>query len=233
MNRCNRYLLDHLNSHNQKVDPFLDLVASGRVCVRPIHYYGNATVVEIDLEHLATTMKDRLNLVFPFIQKLRNCYNCGSETSITDTIISDVNMMVDTAISITYNRLRHILELYDHTVCNARMNPRSPGSNRHKIPAFIASVLGSIGPLRIVDGPEPITVVYATSANRSRMYGRATPFTFLYDQFQRLVENLEAIGVPLDTIDVKAVDHGGVEKQFFHYWMICNSSWLLPFPFPT
>ncbi|KAI3745748.1 hypothetical protein L6452_08154 [Arctium lappa] len=90
---CNRDLLDHPDFNNQKsnpskkADPFLDLVASGRVCVRPICYYGNATVAEIDLEHLATAMKDRLNLVFPFIQELRNRYSCGSETSITDTII--------------------------------------------------------------------------------------------------------------------------------------------------
>ncbi|KAJ9542099.1 hypothetical protein OSB04_028605 [Centaurea solstitialis] len=212
---CTRDLLDHPDSHNQKAnpskkaDPFLDLVASGRVCIRPIRYYGKATVVDIDLEHLATAMKNRLNLVFPFIQKLRNCYNCGSETSITNTIIADVSVMVDTSMAFTYNRVRHILELYDHSVCNARMNPRSPGSNRHKFLAFIASVLGSIGPLRIMDGPEPMVIVYATSANRSRTYGRATPFTFNCGQFQRFVENLEAIGVPLGTIDVKAVDHGG------------------------
>ncbi|XP_024962713.1 tRNA pseudouridine synthase 1-like isoform X2 [Cynara cardunculus var. scolymus] len=176
---CNRDLLDHLDSHNQKAkpskkaDPFLDLVASGRISVQPIHSYGLTTVVEIDLEHLATAMKDRLNLVLPFIPELCNRYNCGSETSITDTIMADVNMMVDTAISVTYNRLRHILELYNPTVCNTRMNPRSPGSNR------------------------------------SRTYGRAAPFNFIYGQFERLIDNLEAIGVPLATIDVKAVDRGG------------------------
>ncbi|KAI3745749.1 hypothetical protein L6452_08156 [Arctium lappa] len=64
-------------------------------------------VAEIDLEHLITAMKDHLNIVFPFIQELRNRYNCRYKTSITDTIRADVNMMVNTATSVTYNWLRH------------------------------------------------------------------------------------------------------------------------------
>ncbi|KAI3797303.1 hypothetical protein L1987_32559 [Smallanthus sonchifolius] len=77
-------------------------------------------------------------------------------------------MMVDTAMSVTYNRIRYILQRYEPTVFVARMNPRLPLSNKYKFPAFISTVLGSIGPLRIVDGLQDTLVVYATSADRSQ-----------------------------------------------------------------
>lgn len=187
----------------------LDLVASGRVGVRPIHNYGKPRVLEIDLEHLATTMKNRLNIIIPFIQRLRNCYHGESESIITDTIISDVNMMVDTAISVTYNRLRYVLQRYDPTVFVARMNPRSPLSNKYKFPAFVSFVLGNIGPLRIRDGPRNMLVVYATSASRSQTYGREQHFGFKHGQYSRIVDNLAEIGVPLAPIDVKVGDREG------------------------
>ncbi|GJZ34815.1 pseudouridine synthase, catalytic domain-containing protein, partial [Tanacetum coccineum] len=190
------------NPYNE-ADPLLKLVAAGKVGVQPIHNYGKPRILEIDLEHLATTMKNRLNIIIPFIQRLRDCYHGESETAVTDTIISDVNMMVDTAISVTYNRLRYVLQRYDPTVFVARMNPRSPLSNKYKFPAFISFVLGNIGPLRIMDGLRDMLVVYATSASRSQTYGREQHFDFKYGQYSRIVDNLAEIGVPLAPIDVK------------------------------
>ncbi|KAI7728102.1 hypothetical protein M8C21_032977 [Ambrosia artemisiifolia] len=171
---------------------------------RPSRHYEKPIVHWIDLEHLATTMKNRLNLVLPYIHELSVRY--GGDT---DTIISDVNMMVDTAMSVTYNRLRFILESYAPAVCVAQMNPRSPFSNKFKFPAFISSVLGSIGPLRIMDGLQDTMVVYATSADRSKMYGRAQHFEFISGHFYRLIDALEAIGVPLAPIDVKGSNRAG------------------------
>ncbi|KAL8245744.1 hypothetical protein R6Q59_006960 [Mikania micrantha] len=176
---------------------------------RPLHYYEKPTVHEIDLEHLATTMKNRLNLVLPFIQELRVRYSVGTENDITSAIVSDVNMMVDTAMSVTYNRLRFILHNYEPTVFVAQMNPRSPLSNKYKFPAFISFVLGSIGPLRIMDGHQDMLVIYATSANRSQTYGRSQHFEFKCDQFFRLIDNLTAIGVPLAPIDVRGGNRDG------------------------
>ncbi|KAJ0462845.1 putative tRNA pseudouridine(38-40) synthase [Helianthus annuus] len=175
----------------------------------PSHYYEKPTVHWIDLEHLATAMKNRLNRVLPYIHELRVRYGGVSDNAVTDTIISDVNMMVDTAMSVTYNRLRFILQSHAPTVFVAQMNPKSPLSNKFKFPAFISSVLGSIGPLRIMNGLQDALVVYATSPDRSKTCGRAQHFEFISGHFFRLIDNLEAIGVPLAPIDVKGGNRAG------------------------
>ncbi|KAM0037350.1 putative mitochondrial tRNA pseudouridine(27/28) synthase [Helianthus debilis subsp. tardiflorus] len=175
----------------------------------PSHYYEKPTVHWIDLEHLATSMKNRLNRVLPYIHELRVRYGGVSDNAVTDTIISDVNMMVDTAMSVTYNRLRFILQSHAPTVFVAQMNPKSPLSNKFKFPAFISSVLGSIGPLRIMNGLQDALVVYATSPDRSKTCGRAQHFEFISGHFFRLIDNLEAIGVPLAPIDVKGGNRAG------------------------
>ncbi|KAJ0702179.1 putative mitochondrial tRNA pseudouridine(27/28) synthase [Helianthus annuus] len=195
-----------LPSHNYEKPSH---ISSSCFIRHPSHYYEKPTVHWIDLEHLATAMKNRLNRVLPYIHELRVRYGGVSDNAVTDTIISDVNMMVDTAMSVTYNRLRFILQSHAPTVFVAQMNPKSPLSNKFKFPAFISSVLGSIGPLRIMNGLQDALVVYATSPDRSKTCGRAQHFEFISGHFFRLIDNLEAIGVPLAPIDVKGGNRAG------------------------
>ncbi|XP_076932216.1 uncharacterized protein LOC143597661 [Bidens hawaiensis] len=183
----------------------------------PIHYYEKTTIHEVDLEHLATAMKTRLNVFFPYIHELRVRYGGISENDITNKIICDVNMMVDAALSVTYNRLRFILQNHDPIAFAARMNPKSPLSNKFKFPAFISSVLGSIGPLR--DDFQDTLIVYATSADRSQTFGRAQNFDFISGHFYRLIDNLVAIGVPLAPIDVK---RSSIRSGWFFSTLLVN-----------
>ncbi|XP_023741439.1 tRNA pseudouridine synthase 1 isoform X2 [Lactuca sativa] len=205
--RCNPDILNHNQKANpsKKPDPMLALITSGRVRIWPLPLHWKTTISEVNLDHLATTIKNRLNRIFPYLLELGNRDNHyrGSEAD----IIADVNILVDTAMAVTYNRLRKILQRYDPTAFAARMNPRSPYSNRFKFPTFLSSVLSSIGPLRITDGPVNAHVVYATSSATCRNYGRAEQFNFSsrYDHF---IECLEAMGVPCAPIDVKSTDCG-------------------------
>lgn len=110
--------------------------------------------------------------------------------------------MVDTVLLVTYNRLRGVLDRHAREARATRMNTRAAVENRMEFPRFLSSMLGSIGPLYITDGPTSQLVVYATDADRANTFGRANAVSFRAGPLSRFLTQIRESGIPMAPIDL-------------------------------
>ncbi|KAK8925774.1 hypothetical protein KSP39_PZI018640 [Platanthera zijinensis] len=188
-------------------DPLAFVIADGRVRTHPYHHYGFPTVLHIDLDNLARRMKTVLNEIVPYEFGILRHYG-GATTLADDSIIAGIEVMIDAAMAITYNRLRSVAEKYQPLTRTTRMNPKAPISNNLEFPAFISSVLSSIGPLRITDAARDTLVIYSTSPEKMEAFGRSKNHLFICGNYHRLTDAFRAMNVRMAPIDFDRKDAG-------------------------
>lgn len=184
------------------------LTGEGKLLRYPARTYESATVLTINFDHLAVRLKDRLRIILPtsyaVVSQMPSLTYAMAETEIGHCI----DHMVDLALLLAYNRLRYVAKRYSPATRTARMNHRAPYGSDHEFPTFIASLLSSLGPLRITDGLEDTLVIYSTEAANANHYGRAaTPVINIW-RTDMFTEVMARAGMEMSKIDIRSTLQG-------------------------
>lgn len=178
-----------------------ELIADGRVRQRPYRTYLTPTVLDISLDLLRARLRNILRSVYVTNDRIRNHY-VGTRQEITTDIETDIDSLVDFSILICYNRLRAVAERYSSQIRSSRCNPRAPVNNRMEFPAWISSLLGSIGPLRVPDAANDLLIIYVPPPNTMNNYGRAEQPAPTEGGYHRLTTCFRNLGFALTPIDM-------------------------------
>nr|QRG29206.1 putative CP [Panax cryptic virus 4] len=183
-----------------ETDPMEDLIAEGKI--RQVsRTTGFIHESEIDFDQLYDNLVRNLQRIYAHWDPLITRYT-GTRDEVIQEINGDVSSMVTFALWITYNRLRTVAERYSSHSRTQRMNHKAPCSNRMEFPAFLSSTLQSIGPLRILDSPHEIMLIYVPPANTANHYGRTQANNPIEGMYHRLLTHLHELNVQCSPIDL-------------------------------
>lgn len=182
-------------------DPVQQLINDGRTRIVSYSVRSDVLPLVVNLDLLCNRLRTVLHDVYTIWEPLRKRYS-GTRSAITNNITQDVNHMVDFALRIFYNRLRSVAERLSPVLKTNRMNSKAPCSDTMEFPSFLSSLLQSVGPLRITDGPQDLLVLYVPPPNTMQNFGRGAVQAPIALNYERLISNLRACGVHLTPIDM-------------------------------
>ncbi|XP_074369183.1 uncharacterized protein LOC141710516 [Apium graveolens] len=171
---------------SQPRDPLEDFIADGRL--------------RVDLEVLHSAITSRMHSIYLADDRFATRYgvcNAADEACLK----AHISTMADYAVGQAYNRLRGILKMKAYSEVGKRMKTRCPVPKDMEFPAWISSLIGSIGSIRVTDGPGDALLVYATSAATMNRFGRTNDTTYTSGHYNCLLGVMKEIGITLAPVD--------------------------------
>lgn len=185
------------------------VVRDGRMTSRPTSRWPAVTVARVDFDVLHARLLKPLTDTLMGHNPLRHQFD-GAQAEIDNAINDAAAMLLDQALFELWNRLRVIAETYDHQTRINVFTQRAPVMEGFQLPRFYASLLSSIGPLRIEDSFFDTTVIYSPAQALQDNFGRAGPPNINSQKILHFIQQLEGARIPLGTIQ-----HRGSQGSFF------------------
>ncbi|KAI5315879.1 hypothetical protein L3X38_045055 [Prunus dulcis] len=183
------------------------VVRDGRMTSRPTRRWPAVTVARVDFDVLHTRLIEHLTDTLMGHNPLRHQFD-GSQAEIDRAIGNATTMLLDQALFELWNRLRVIAGTYDYQTRINVFNRRAPVMEGFQLPRFYASLLSSIGPLRIEDSFFDTTVIYSPA--KALNFGRAVMPNNNSQEILHFIQQLGGAHIPLGTIQ-----HRGSQGSFF------------------
>ncbi|CAB4291620.1 unnamed protein product [Prunus armeniaca] len=185
------------------------VVRDGRMTSRPTSRWPAVTVARVDFDVLHARLLEPLTDTLRGHNPLRHQFD-GTQAEIDDAIEKAATMLLDQALFELWNRLRVIAETYDNQTRTNVFKNRAPVMEGFQLPRFYASLLSSIGPLRIEDSFFDTTVIYSPAQALRDNFGRAAMPNINSQDILHFIQQLGGAHIPLGTIQ-----HRGSQGSFF------------------